>query len=248
MPKLNITAASRVGCVRTNNEDMLLVGEWFIRNGKMSTHVDTTATDRYLMALADGMGGHNSGEVASSDTLHNLQFFFSDLPTGLAPGPLNEAIVEWLGSMNTIIDSCGREDMRYRDMGTTLVALAYYNQQFYWMNCGDSRLYHLRDGQLRQLTTDHSLNNLFGQPAHCSAITNCIGGGCKNSFVDMVQCTDMVQPGDVLMLCSDGLSDMVDDKRIASLLAEGFDADALCQAAEDAGGRDNVSVIVARVS
>ena len=248
MPKLNITAASRVGCVRTNNEDMLLVGEWFIRNGKMSTHVDTGATDRYLMALADGMGGHNSGEVASSDTLHNLQFFFSDLPTGLAAGPLNEAIVEWLGSMNTIIDSCGREDMRYRDMGTTLVALAYYNQQFYWMNCGDSRLYLLRDGQLRQLTTDHSLNNLFGQPAHCSAITNCIGGGCKNSFVDMVQCTDMVQPGDVLMLCSDGLSDMVDDKRIASLLADGFDADALCQAAEDAGGRDNVSVIVARVS
>ncbi len=248
MLKLNITAASFVGCVRTNNEDMLLVDKWFVRNSKMRTSVATNETDRYLVALADGMGGHSSGEVASSDVLHNLQFFFNDIPAELKPGDFNETIYEWLESINTMVDSKGHSDPRFHDMGTTLVALAYYAGEFYWMNCGDSRLYHLRDGQLRQLTTDHSLNNLFGQPAHCSAITNCIGGGCKNSFVDMVQCTDIVQPGDVLMLCSDGLSDMVDDKRIASLLADGVDADALCQAAEDAGGRDNVSVIVARVS
>jgi len=241
---MNITAASRTGCVRTNNEDMLLVGEWFIRNGKMSSQVNSDATDRYLIALADGMGGHKSGEVASSDTLHNLQFFFSDLPTGMGPGDLNEAICEWLESINTIMDSRGHEDPRFRDMGTTLVALAYYNRQFYWMNCGDSRLYHFRDGQLKQLTTDHSLSSLLGVSNHCSSITNCIGGGCKTSFVDMVQCTDLVKPGDKLLLCSDGLSDMITDERIAQLLADGFDADAFCQMAEDAGGFDNVSVIV----
>ena len=79
--KLIISAASRVGCIRTNNEDMLLVNDSYVRNGKMSTEVNMEEHDRYLLALADGMGGHQSGEVASSDVLHNLQFFFSDIPS-----------------------------------------------------------------------------------------------------------------------------------------------------------------------
>ncbi|MBR1932704.1 MAG: serine/threonine-protein phosphatase [Prevotella sp.] len=247
MLNLNITAASRVGCVRTNNEDMLLVGEWFVRNSKMTTQVKTGNTDRYLLALADGMGGHNSGEVASSDVLHNLQFFFNDIPAGLAPGEFNEAIYEWLQSINTVIDSKGHSDPKYRDMGTTLVAFAYYAGQFYWMNCGDSRLYRLHDGQLSQLTTDHSLSNLLGSTKHSNVITNCIGGGCKTSYIDMVRCTDEVLPGDVFLLCSDGLNDMISDADIAQLLVRGHDAQALCDAAEEAGGADNVSTIVVRI-
>ncbi len=247
MPKLNITAASYVGCVRSNNEDMLLIDKWFVRNSKMSTSVLTTDTDRYLLALADGMGGHNSGEVASSDVLHNLQFFFSDIPSELNPGDFNETIYEWLESINNIIDSKGHSEPRYHDMGTTLVALAYYAGEFYWMNCGDSRLYRLHDGVLQQLTTDHSLNTLLGSSQHTNIITNCIGGGCKTSYIDMVQCTADVQPGDVFMLCSDGLTDMVADDAISRQLLLGCDAQALCELAEEAGGHDNVSVIVVRV-
>jgi protein phosphatase len=227
---------------------MLLVGEWFVRNSKMSTHIDTSATDRYLTALADGMGGHNSGEVASSDVLHNLQFFFGDIPAGLKPGEFNEAIYEWLESINTIIDSKGHSEPKYHDMGTTLVAMAYYAGEYYWMNCGDSRLYRLHDGQLRQLTTDHSLSNLLGSPKHSNIITNCIGGGCKTSYIDLMQFTGDVQPGDAFLLCSDGLSDMLTDEQIARLLADGHDAEGLCDAAEEAGVLDNVSVIVIRVS
>ena len=245
--KLSISAASYVGCVRHNNEDMILVGDKFIRNNSYWTMVDTADSDRYLIALADGMGGHSSGEVASSDVLHNLQYYFSDLPATLCVEDFNEAIFEWLESINNIIDSKGRVEPRYAGMGTTLVALAFYNDDYYWMNCGDSRLYRLHGTALQQLTTDHSLSNLTGSGQHSNVITNCIGGGCKTSCVDMVQCTAEVTPGDVLMLCSDGLTDMLTDLEVLSLLENGADASKLCKAAELAGGFDNVSATVIKI-
>ena len=88
----------------------------------------------------------------------------------------------------------------------------------------------------------------MGSREHSNVITNCIGGGCKSSYIDMVQCTPEIQPSDTLLLCSDGLNDMVADCDIQRLLNEGADAGALCQAAVDAGGYDNVSVILVHVS
>lgn len=248
MLKLDITASSRTGCVRTNNEDMVVVGEWFVRSSRLRARYATDQTDRYLIALADGMGGHSGGEIASSDVLHNLQFFFNDIPQGVQPGDFTEMIFEWLQSINNIIDSKGHSDPKYHDMGTTLVALAYYGGFFYWMNCGDSRLYRLHDGKLHQMTTDHSLNSIYGDSQHSNLITNCIGGGCKTSYIDLVECTQEIEPGDILMLCSDGLSDMISDDDICQMLLNGYEADNLCQAADDAGGKDNVSVCVIRVS
>lgn len=245
--KLSISAASRVGCVRHNNEDMILIDDKFIRNNSYWTMADTSASDRYLIALADGMGGHSSGEVASSEVLHNLQYYFSDLPASLDVENFNEAIFEWLESINNIIDSKGRVEPRFSGMGTTLVAVAYYNSDFYWMNCGDSRLYRLHGTALKQLSTDHSLSNLMGSDTHSNVITNCIGGGCKTSFIDMVLCTPEVTEGDVLLLCSDGLTDMLTDIELLSLLENGADASKLCKAAEMAGGYDNVSAVVIKI-
>ena len=239
-----VTAASRVGCVRSNNEDMVLVGSSFIRNDALRKTIELTPEKRALLAVADGMGGHQSGEVASSDALHNLHFFFNDLPAGLTAGEFNEMMVVWLESINNIIDSKGSVDERFKGMGTTLVGIAYYNGNFFSMNCGDSRLYRLRNGALQQLTTDHSLNTMLGSSKHSSIITNCIGGGCKNSYMDIVRMTDDIQPSDIYLLCSDGLSDMLNDQQIEVLLKSGGDADALCQAAIEAGGFDNVSACV----
>ena len=245
--KFSITASSRTGCVRANNEDMVLVDQWFIRNGKMSAHIDTSSVDRYLIALADGMGGHSSGEVASSEALHNLQFFFSDLPVGLSISDFNEAIYEWLSSINNIIDSKGRCEERLSKMGTTLVAFAYYGGRFYWMNCGDSRIYRFHNDELSQLSTDHSLSSLMGDSEHTNIITNCIGGGCKSSYMDIVEFTADVQRDDVYLLCSDGLSNMLTDEQIRQYLERDCNADMLCFAAEQAGGHDNVSAIVVKV-
>ena len=245
--KLKIYAASNVGKVRENNEDMVLVSRCFVRNDERTDEVDLGNRERYLVALADGMGGHNCGEVASSDVLLNLDYFFNDMPADLSVVDFNEAIYEWLDSINNIIESKGRVDERYYGMGTTLVAFAYYGGEFYWMNCGDSRIYRQRDGQLQQLSTDHSLSTLMGSTEHTNVITNCIGGGCKTSYIDIVTCTSDVSIGDTFMLCSDGLTDMLSDEQIQQLLNEGADATTLCAAAVEAGGYDNVSVSIIKI-
>lgn len=247
MPIFNITASSRVGCVRTHNEDMVLVGDQVIRDGETSLSLSADDLDRLVVAVADGMGGHRSGDVASSDTIENLRYFFSDLPVGLSEEQFREFIFNWHASIHSILDSKGRADERYAKMGTTLVALVCYAHNYYWLNCGDSRLYRLHQGQFAQVTTDHSLANELGGNAPTNIITNCIGGGCRTSFIDMVKCNDLVQPGDVLVLCSDGLTDMLSDGDISRMLQQGSSANDLCLAAEAAGGHDNVSVIVIRI-
>jgi len=178
---------------------------------------------------------------------NNLHFFFHDLPTGLEPGGFNEMIVDWLESINNFIASKGRADEQFKGMGTTLVALAYYEGEFYSMNCGDSRLYRLREGHLEQLTTDHSLSNLLGTEKRTSVITNCIGGGCTSSYIDIVKMTTDIMLGDCYLLCSDGLSDMLKDENISAILSEGGEANELCEAAIAHGGLDNVSCCVIKI-
>ena len=239
-----LTAASRVGHVRSNNEDMVLAYDRFVRSDAYQTEFMTENTDRFVVALADGMGGHNAGEVASEETLSNLKFFIEDLPRGLASGEFYEMVQEWMQSINQIINSRGLVDRSLLEMGTTLVCVLYYGGRFYWGNCGDSRLYRLRDGQLTQLSTDHSYNNGDGSQKHCNIITNCIGAGIKDLYLDMFEFTDDVRSGDTYMLCSDGLNDMVPDSTIENLLSKGCTANQLCEAAIEKGGYDNVSTCV----
>lgn len=227
---------------------MILVDSHFVRNSDYATTAALKSQDRYIIAVADGMGGHNRGDVASSDVLKNLQFYYHDLPMGLGASEYYEAVVEWLDAINNYIASKGRADEQYQGMGTTLVALGYYCGDFYTVNCGDSRLYRFRDGQLTRLTTDHSLNEMLGEEKHTNIITNCIGGGSNSSYADMVQITDDVKTGDLYLLCSDGLTDMVPDDKITKLLADGADANALCEAAIAAGGFDNVSTCVVKIN
>ena len=241
---LDISAASWTGRVRSQNEDMVLVDNQFIREDTYKTQIVLGREDRMMIAVADGMGGHNRGDIASNDTLRNLHYFFYDIPSCLNVNDFNEAMAGWLESINNYIASKGRADEQYKGMGTTLVGLAYYNNDFYSLNCGDSRLYRFRNHQLVQLTTDHSLSNLVGDEKRTNVITNCIGGGSKSSFIDMVTMTNDIMSDDVYLLCTDGLTDMLSDKAISELLEGKADADTLCSAAIEAGGIDNVSCCV----
>ena len=247
MIELDISAASRTGCVRSQNEDMILVDNQFIRDDYYRKQTVLDGDDRLMVAVADGMGGHNRGDIASDDVLHNLQYFFFDIPSCLSAGDFNEAIVGWLESINNYVASKGRADEQFKGMGTTLVGFTYYNHDFYSMNCGDSRLYRFRNHQLVQLTTDHSLSNMVVGEKRKNIITNCIGGGCVSSYIDMVQMTDDVFSGDIYILCSDGLTDMLSDEEICILMEQHVDADTLCDAAIEAGGIDNVSCCVIKV-
>ena len=241
---LDISAASWTGRVRSQNEDMVLVDNQFIREDTYHTRIVLSREDRMMIAVADGMGGHSRGDVASNDTLRNLHYFFYDIPSCLNVNDFNEAMAGWLESINNYIASKGRADEQYKGMGTTLVGLAYYNNDFYSLNWGDSRLYRFRNHQLVQLTTDHSLSNLVGDEKRTNVITNCIGGGSKSSFIDMVTMTNDIMSDDVYLLCTDGLTDMLSDKAISELLEGKADADTLCSAAIEAGGIDNVSCCV----
>ena len=228
MSRIILSAASRVGNVRSNNEDMVLAFDRFVRSDVYATEFMTGNSDRFVIALADGMGGHNAGEVASSDVLTNLHFFLGDLPPRLSTGDFYEMMEEWLQSVNHMIASKGHVNPEMSEMGTTLVGVIFYNDKYYWMNCGDSRLYRYRDNKLAQLTTDHSLIN-------------------KNSYMDMFEFTNDVLSGDQYILCSDGLNDMISDEEIARLAAQGASANQMCEAAIEAGGYDNVSVCIIKV-
>ena len=247
MSKIVLTAVSRVGCVRSNNEDMILAYDTFIRSEAFKTELQTESVGRFVIALADGMGGHNAGEIASADVLSNLHYFINDLPSNLTSGEFNECMVEWLESVHKTIESKGHVNPEMANMGTTLVGIVHYNNRYYWMNCGDSRLYRFRDGVLRQISIDHSLNTLKGEQRHSNIITNCIGGGSSHSYLDIYDFTNDFLPGDVYMICSDGLNDMVSDADIERLIAHGATANDLCEAAINAGGFDNVSVCIFKV-
>ncbi len=247
MSRIVLTAASRVGCVRSNNEDMVLAYDKLVRSDAYRTEFMTENNERFTIALADGMGGHRAGEVASEQTLSSLKFFIHDIPKGMSTGEFEETMVEWLNFINDSINRQGHSDPKLLEMGTTLVGIIYYCGKYFWMNCGDSRLYRLRDGKLTQLSTDHSLSNERGEAKHSNIITNCIGAGCKDSYLDLYEFTSDFLSGDTYMLCSDGLNDMVPNEDIEKMMLEGRTANGLCEAAIEAGGFDNVSVCVFHV-
>lgn len=244
---MEISAASYGGYVRQINEDMILVGAQFVRDSCLNVQVSLGKDDRYMMAIADGMGGCRSGDVASEEALRSLHLFYHGIPEGLGAGDFNEAIVSWLDSVNLLFAEKGRSDQRLMGMGTTLVGLAYYEDRFYSLNCGDSRLYKLHEGRLIQLTADHSLSNMLGLDRHTSIVTNCIGAGCSTSYIDVVQINSDVSVGDTYLLCSDGLTDMLPDGRIGSLLEAEGGAEELCEAAIAEGGLDNISCCVINI-
>ena len=166
MSTIELSAASRVGNVRSNNEDMILAYDRFIRSDAYETTLAPESLDRFMVAVADGMGGHNAGEVASEMVLQNLKFYIKDLPKGLSSGAMEEAMNAWLQSIHQTVNARGRSNKTMSEMGTTLVGLLYYGNRYFWLNCGDSRLYRLRNGQLQQLTTDHSLVNADSEKRH----------------------------------------------------------------------------------
>lgn len=223
---------------------MILAYDRLVRSEVYQTEFMTGDNGHFIIALADGMGGHRGGEVASELVLSNLKYYISDLPRTLSANEIKEYMTEWLHSANNIVNSQGITNPSLHEMGTTLVGVIYYEGHYFWMNCGDSRLYRLRNNLLEQLTTDHSLNTIIGEEKHSNIITNCIGAGIKNLYMDMVEFTEDLQPDDIYMLCSDGLTDMLPNMEIERLLCHDATADKLCEAAINAGGFDNVSVVI----
>lgn len=249
---LEIVVRTDPGMVRGHNEDAVFANP-----------------HQGLAILADGMGGYNAGEVASgmATTLlaTELEAGFGlavqDKVDGGTGKPFaHRCILEKVSAANSAIFHAAVSQPQYAGMGTTLVMAVFYNDQVTVAHIGDSRLYRLRGEEFRQVTRDHSLlqeqidsGMISAEEARFSQnrnlVTRAVG---VDPEVDTEIHDYAVQPGDIYLLCSDGLNDMVEDDEIhltLQTLAANLElaADQLIQMANDNGGRDNVSVILVKV-
>jgi protein phosphatase len=248
---------SDVGCVREHNEDDSLL-----------------LSDQEVYVVADGMGGHNCGEVASYIAVRSIEEFYSDadLTTRLQELYLElrhngeevgevasfhefrlRSAIEY-GNLQIFRQACS--DPRLEDMGTTIVGIAFVGNRVYVGHVGDSRVYRLRRGHLQQLTDDHSLANEYIRMnllrpedlpyfPYKNVIVRALG---LQEDVDVDTNFRTCRPGDRYLLCSDGLTDLVNDKEITDIMSTADGpreaCETLVQRALDYGGVDNVTVVV----
>lgn len=217
-----------------------------------------------LTILADGMGGYNGGEVASGMSIALLQASFGRwlAHSGPAAHPraMRRAMQAGVDEANQAILEAGVANVQLQGMGTTLVVSVFGPSRAIVGHIGDSRCYRLRDGQLHLLTRDHSLlqeqldagvitPEQAAQSPHRNLVTRALG---IERHVDLEMHEHDALPGDLFLLCSDGLSEMISDAQIFTLLLQDIGlsekATLLVATANDNGGRDNISVVLARSS
>ncbi len=247
--KLRITAVCDKGCVRENNEDMVLVGKKLLRNNRLQGAVEPNEGNPiFLVAVADGMGGANAGEVASQMVIEMVREVIYGLSPVLDDKTLKSAITSLCLATHQRVLQEGMADPARLGMGTTLICLLYYEGRFIFINAGDSRLYRFRHDTLMQISHDHSLRELNRDSnIPSNVIINSFGGG-NNFYVDIEPAGKKVLDGDIFLLCSDGVSDMLSDEEIEQVLSqEGFE-DTLLEAAKNKGGQDNISYVLVEVS
>jgi PPM family protein phosphatase len=235
--RIDYGARSDRGMVRTSNEDS------FITDGQSK-----------IFLVADGMGGHAAGEVASQIVASTVSEFFSKRsPESNVEDSLLLAVQE----ANTRVYETQRQKSEYRGMGSTLTALTLPDNRYFLAQVGDSRAYLYRNKALSQLSRDHSLvwplyekglltkEDISRHPQK-NLITRSVG---THPEVETDQQSGSLLEGDVFLLCSDGLTDVLSDKEIQQILSgAGKDpqetSDRLIEAANSGGGPDNITVVV----
>lgn len=218
--------------------------------------------DLGIAVLADGMGGHKAGEVAAHMTvkfvLEKLQkLVLQETSVSITGSQLLEFVSNTISSSNTEIFRAQEEEEAYRGMGTTIVATIVVGSQVYVGHVGDSRLYLYRNRTVKRLTKDHSLvqdlidrgfyTEREARSANVGHVVTRAMGTRQDVDVDVVE--EPLLPYDLLMLCSDGLTDMVSDWQIAEIIDENvadleMAAKKLIALANQNGGKDNISVIL----
>ena len=250
--RVRFSGETNIGLKRAHNEDSYLLPE-----------------DERLALVADGMGGHASGEVASKMAVEMVaEHFKATREDGEITWPYKldhsdrydaNRLINGIKLANLKIYDRAQREEACHGMGTTLVSAMFLDDKVLVGHVGDSRVYRLRDGQLCQLTEDHSLLNDYikmkrlssdeaGKFPHKNVIVRALG--MKESVqVDIL--SDPFRLGDVYLLCSDGLSGMVDDAGLQDILTDESDLDTACerliQAANRNGGVDNITCVLARV-
>lgn len=231
------------GRVRNNNQDFVLCEE------------NAVGCFPNLFIVADGMGGHNAGDMASRLCVAKVQEQIRITDKKTPVGVFEEAVK----TANDSIRQCASETPEFAGMGTTMVAATVLDDVAYVVNIGDSRLYRMSE-DLRQITVDHSLVEEMVQSGEIrkdemrthpnkNIITRALG---TDETVRPDYFEIQVRQGDVLLLCSDGLTNMLEDSEMEEILRENKNdleqaGRTLVERANEAGGKDNISVILVRL-
>jgi serine/threonine protein phosphatase PrpC len=258
--RVELFARTEIGCVRERNEDAFVVanvatGERGLRPGTTMQELGVGVT---LIGVCDGMGGAAAGDIASkigAETLYDSMMASSPLADAAS---VQEALLSAIAAANRAILEYARSHPGKRGMGTTMTAALVFGHDLYLMHVGDSRAYLRRGRALTQLTTDHSI---VGQMIASGQLTPEQGRSYehRNVLLQALGVQPVIQPelvhvplraGDVLLMCSDGLTGPLEDSRILELMLKYQDpvrcCRALTEAACAAGGPDNVTVAVGR--
>lgn len=233
-----------IGLVRSQNQDSIYISENCV--GSLPN----------VFIVADGMGGHNAGDVASQLAIKS----FCDYAMENKSDEILDTLIGAVQYANTQVYNMGQSKEEYANMGTTLVALSINDNNSYIAHVGDSRLYRIRNNEIVQLTNDHSLVNDMLKSGDITAeqvesypyknvITRAVGID-KEVNVDGI--VEQNEKGDILLLCSDGLSGMLSVEEILktandSSLSLEKRVDKLVALAKDHGGRDNISVVLVTI-
>lgn len=234
-------AKTNVGKIRENNEDSIFLSD------------EKIASLDNLYIVADGMGGHNSGEVASNSAIN---YFLEYLKTNIVPLDTEGLIFDGIFSLNKKIYARAISEEENYGMGTTFTLLTIKDNVAHFGHVGDSRAYILRDDKLEQITRDHTYVNemitkglMTEKQAKVDPMRNLVTraiGAHEDVKVDYIE--QGIEKDDIIILCSDGLSGLVSDEVIKSIVKENEDINVACDAlineALNNGGFDNISVVL----
>ena len=233
-----------IGTVRPNNEDIILFGGKLFRNQTQVLDFEIEEKSRFAVAVADGIGGHSGGEIASEYAAQFFGDFVSELPDDLSAEEITEKIKDWTQIAHRNILVQGAQNPEYDGMGTTFCGMLFYEKLVLAINIGDSRLYRFRNDILRQISTDHSMQQQTrNQSLPSNLLSNSLGAG-DSAFVDVKDLTGLLYDDDIFLICSDGLSDMITDEEIEQILLAEISAEKLVETAKNKGGKDNISVVL----
>lgn len=224
---------SDIGLTRQNNEDLF-----------------SSVPEKKFFILADGMGGHNAGEVAASLAIQSLCEQVKEVDSTLTAEEMGQFLRQAVAQANKTIWTHAQEDPRYQGMGTTLCCFIIHDESLIYAHIGDSRLYRFRD-QLEQLTKDHSLRT--GEPTkdltYKHVITRALG---TTSHVMPDIGILSILPNDIYFLCSDGLTDQVPDPMLQAILKVAprieLAVQVMIQTALEKGGNDNITILMIKIN
>jgi PPM family protein phosphatase len=239
-----VTALSHAGLVRDHNEDSLVIGQWTLCAAETETPQTLVfpIASPLVVAVADGLGGHPAGDVASSLVVRELARAGPTLDS-------EQRLRDVLRGCNEALYDIAADQPMFLAMGTTVAGVLLAADQVFAFNVGDSRVYtHGPDG-LRQVSVDDSPPLAPGQE-HTVLVTQTLGGGLSYADVEPHVSALPRSPDVRWLICSDGLSDLVPNGTLSALLEESEDSRAafqLWKAAIEAGGNDNITLALVRV-